>query len=263
MSVVRPSQQRLPARFSSVGPARRVVGPAERVKLREEVDERGDDHPFPRRLGAEQRHLGDHRPVVSLGRRDEVPQRARRPGDVRVGEEQVPRLSGRRGGLRGALGQRRGRRHALGHRPDLPGPAVRPGLSAGHGERRAAVPHGLVAEFGRDVPGPVAALVVDQDDAEVPRIVLPEERGKRHRQHGRLVPGRHDRRDRRPLAGGRVRPDRRQPLAGQPVPAVRDHQVDPGGRADGARDRESKHTRSLAQPVRPPPPTLSLRNRHR
>ena len=161
-----------------------IVDLLERVELGEEVDERGHDHPLPGRLRAEQGHLRDEGAVVVFRRPDQVAQRRRRPGDVRVGEQHVAGSRDRwRTAFRPGRGQtccRRGpgsgrvpgidrRRQALGHRPDLARPAVGPGAAGDDGQRRAAVAGGLLAQFGGDVGGAVVAPVIDQEDAELAR----------------------------------------------------------------------------------------------
>ena len=126
------------------GPAPRVVDLLERIELGEEVDEGGHDHPLPGRLRAQQRHLGDEGAVVVFRGPDQVAQRGRRPGDIRVSEQHIlgaaaaPPTRPDRGG------------QALGHRPHLAGPAVRPWLAGDDGQRRAAVPRGLLAQLGGD-----------------------------------------------------------------------------------------------------------------
>jgi len=166
------------------------VHPGERVELGEEVHERGDHDPFPPGRRPQQRHLGDQVPVVPLGPAYQGPQRAGLPGDVGVGEQYVPHGS-----------EVTGRGQALGHGPDLAGPAGRQ-RGAGHhpqgapgAARRLCLPP---AESGRDLGGAVRAAVVDQDDGQRAGIVLAEQRGQYGRQHPGLVAGRDDRRHVRP-----------------------------------------------------------------
>ena len=162
-------------------------------------------------------------------------------------------------------------------RPPPPGPAPSPrpcrpsrravGWPVNDGQRLPAVARGLLAEFGRDRAGAVVAVVIDEEDTELPGVVLGEQRGA-------ASPGRDSASF---LAGttaataGQVRrpegqrsgsafspgfrggawPYGRQPLAGQPEPSVRHHEVQPRGGTDNTSDREYKHTRSLAYGAAP------------
>ena len=213
LEAARPLQRLGPDQHAAAGPGRgaalRVVDLLERIELREEVDERGHDHPLPRRLRAEQGHLGDQDAVVVFCGPDQVAQRGRRPGDVRVGEQHV--LGGRAPGHCGG--------QALGHRPHLAGPAVRPWLAGDDGQRRAAVLRGLLAELGGDAARAVVAPVINQEDTELTGVVLRQQPGQRRREGVRLIARGHDGDDRRPRRGSvpAARPDgSRSPVRQKP-----------------------------------------------
>jgi hypothetical protein len=234
------AHQHAPAGRGRRAGARRVH-PRERVELREEVHERGDDDPLPSGSRPQQRHLGDQIPVVALGGADQGPQRTRLPGDIGVGEQHVPGPA--------AGGRYPGRGEPLGHGPHLPGPAG-PQRRAGHhaqGPSRALRVGGrLTPEPGGGLGGAVRTAVVDQDDGQRAGVVLAEQRGQHGGQHRGLVAGRDDRHHVRPA--GRLADGRREPLAGPPVPAVPDGQVGPHEGGHRARDAQRQHPGSLSQP---------------
>ena len=111
--IVRTSMQ--PPAAAAV-PLLRVVDPAERVELGEEVDEGGHDHPLPPGLRAEQRHLRDERRGRRLARRG--PGRAARAGAQAMSASVNRTYSGAGPGVPAASRPGRGRQ-ALRHRPDL------------------------------------------------------------------------------------------------------------------------------------------------
>ena len=187
------------------GPAPRVVDPAERVELGEEVDEGGHDHPLPAGFRPQQGHLRDQRPVVRLRRRDQVAQRVRGPGDVGVGEQHVLRRGPpacRPAAVRPASASLAAAAKPCAIAQTLPAQPSGRGLAADDRQRRAAVPGGLLAQFGRDRAGAVVAVVVDQENPELARVILGEQRGERLWQRFRLVPRGHDGGDRRHGQGG-------------------------------------------------------------
>ena len=181
-----PADEHAPSRGGS-RPAARPVDPAERIQLGEEVDERRDDRLFPSGLGAEQGHLRHQVAVIALGRGDQRAERAGRPGDVGVGEQDI----------RGA--GRTGRRQSLRHGPGL----ARPPGGRGGAVNDAQRPGRPGADGSRDLTRAVGTAVVDERHRERAWIVLGQQAGQRDRQDGRLVPGRHHGDD--PGPGGRPR----------------------------------------------------------
>jgi hypothetical protein len=155
---------------------------------------------------------GEHE-LAGLCARDQRGEHARVVDDVGVGEEDVV---GRR-----RLG--RGRVHALLHRPELAGPAggqrlarhdLEPSLGAGDGG-------GVAGDGG----GPVAAVVIDQDDGPFAGIGLREQRREALRDSLHLVAGRDDRGHARP--GGGLRGWDVLTLGGEPEAAVGKCKVEP------------------------------------
>ncbi len=145
------------------GTALRVIDPAERVELGEEVDEGGHDHPLPAGLRAEQGHLRDEGPVVGFRALDQVAERGRRPGDVRVGEQHVVR----RGAARGHA-CRPGRRPAVGRCAPSPPPGPAPSPRPCRPSRRA-------------LAGPLPRSAAPRRRARPSRRVRPRSRRCRHR----------------------------------------------------------------------------------
>jgi hypothetical protein len=199
--------------------------PAARVQHGEEVDERRHHRALPAVAGPQQRHLRDEVTPVALGRAHQRGDRSRRVGDVRVREQDVARLAGAGSACRGV--------GALGHGPHLAGP-VRRRLAALHDQQLAASGHADRQRAG-DPGGAVGALVIDQHDQQLARVVLGEQAGQRLGQDRRLVTGWHDHGHGWPLARRPGHP--RQPLVGPPEPPVAGQEVEPPQQREQRNDR--------------------------
>ena len=96
------------------------------------------------------------------------------------------------------------------------------------------------SEGGRDLGRAVRAFVVNEDDIEGPWVVLREQGRQRAREHGRLVPGRDDRHHPRPAPG---QPDGWAFVSNQTEGAYLDPWIE---------------FNTLGQPLKGPPPALSI-----
>ncbi len=173
-------------------------------------------------------HQGGEHQALGLGARDEGAKVVGRVADVGVGE---PEVLGRI-----LLGVQR----ALVHGPQLAGPAGRQGLAGQHLQAfDAAEPLGLGEGDGG---GAVRGGVVDQDHAQVARIVLGQERTDRTGDHIGLVARRHH--------GDHGGPGRRfgrqgavVAFAGGPEAAMAQHQAEPDDQGQDAEDHDDDQGR--------------------
>ena len=136
-------------------------------------------------------HQGGEREVAGERMGDEPPDRVRLVGDVGVGQEQivrrVPRLACPD--------------DALADRPQFAGPALR--QRGGGKDRQGMLRLGKTFDRPRRIRGCVLAVVVDEDDAELSRVVLAQQRGEGVGKHVGFVARRDDGDDARP--SGRLR----------------------------------------------------------
>ena len=187
--------------------SRRIVDPGEEIEQLEEEDEGRDQRPLGPALAAQADHLRDEVEIVGLRVGDEGGQVGRRVNDVGIGEEDM----GRSGPAE--------RIQSLLDCPELAAPAD--GRRHARDDRQPCrlAPGGGGRERGR----PVGATVVDQDDPDLPRIVLGQERPDGGTDRGRLVAGRDDDGDGRTAC----RPSRRQHRPRLPEAAVAQDEVRP------------------------------------
>jgi hypothetical protein len=152
-----------------------------------------------------------------LGAGDQPPQIVARVHDIRIGQQQIIGLLG--GGGRGALA----------HRPQLAGPSRRHRRRLDH--RHAVAGADRRCRDTGDLRGAVAAVIVDDDQLEAPRIVLGEQRGDRGADHICLVARRNDRDDR---PGWRRRRLGLFMWCDPPEHTAKRQQIKPSGRRDQA-----------------------------